>query len=414
MCLTFKKSLLISILVFVSCLLQGCSGFFSSSGASRAQVESAADPETRDSPISVISVNNGVALKVLNAYRSIKFNDVLPVAKSPENLVGLGDSLDILVWEAPPAILFTSSSSSSAMLTSNALSTSGKSSNVNISPASLGMPMTALPPQVVNKQGTVIFPFIGRIQVAGKTLTKIEKEIVEKLAGKANQPQVMVRLVTNYASTVTVVGEVNSSVLMPLTPKGERLLDAIAIAGGVKAPVNKMTIQVTRNGQTQSLPMETVIQDPRQNIPLLPGDVVTAYYQPLSFTVLGATGKNDEITFEAQGIMLSQALARVGGLSNSLADSKGIFIFRYEDPKTLDIKVSAAQSQFPKDQVPVIYQFDLNDPGTFFASQNFPMKNKDMVYVATASSVELLKFLAIISSVLSPAAAVNSGVLSGL
>jgi polysaccharide export outer membrane protein len=253
------------------------------------------------------------------------------------------------------------------------------------------MPMTALPPQVVNKQGTVIFPFIGRIHVAGKTLTQIEKEIVEKLAGKANQPQVMVRLVTNYASTVTVVGEVNSSVLMPLTPKGERLLDAIAVAGGVKAPVNKMTIQVTRAGQTQSLPMETVIQDPRQNIPLLPGDVVTAYYQPLSFTVLGATGKNDEITFEAQGIMLSQALARVGGLSNSLADSKGIFIFRYEDPKTLDIKVTDAQSQFPKDQVPVIYQFDLNDPGTFFASQNFPMKNKDM-------SPNVRKYLRLVTS----------------
>ncbi len=411
---TVKKLLLVPLVLFTTYFLQGCSGFFSSSGASRAQVESAAAPEKNESAISVVAVNNGVALKVLSAYRSMKFNDVLPSARSQENLVGAGDSLDILVWEAPPAILFTASSSYSAMLTSNALSSSGKSSNVNTSPASLGMPMTALPPQVVNKQGTVVFPFVGRIQVAGKTLTQIEKEIVEKLAGKANQPQVMVRLVTNYASTVTVVGEVNSSVLMPLTPKGERLLDAIAIAGGVKAPVNKITIQVTRNGQTKSLPMETVIQDPRQNIALLPGDVVTAYYQPLSFTVLGAAGKNDEVTFEAQGIMLSQALARVGGLNNSLADSKGIFIFRYEDPKTLDIKVSSAQSRFPTDQVPVIYQFDMNDPGTFFASQNFPMKNKDMVYVATASSVELLKFLAIISSVLSPAAAVNSAVLSGL
>ena len=38
---------------------------------------------------------------------------------------------------------------------------------------------------------------------------------------------------------------------------------------------------------------------------------MTAFFQPYSFTVLGAAGKNDEIRFEGAGITLSQALGRM-------------------------------------------------------------------------------------------------------
>ena len=183
-------------------------------------------------------------------------------------------------------------------------------------------------------------------------------------------------------------------------------MDAIAAAGGVRQPVNKSTVQVTRNGRIQSLPLETIIRDPKQNIVLQPNDVVTVYFQPLSFTVLGATGTNNEVTFEAQGITLSQALGRVGGLSDGRADSKGVFIFRYEDPASPAVRPNVLVTEDNK--VPVVYQFDMNDPATFFLAQSFPMKNRDVVYVSTAANVELMKFLAIITSVLSPAVAINN------
>lgn len=406
------KFVVVSIVLSSSLTLQGCAGFFASSGASRSQVTEAADPNMTDSPVTLIPVNNAIALQVLNAQRSILFKEHLAPARAPENLIGAGDAIDILIWEAPPAILFASAPPTSMISTASL--PGGKSAQFTPSPATLGMPMTALPPQVVSKQGSVVFPFVGRISVAGKTLTQIENLIVQKLAGKANQPQVMVRLINNAASTVTVVGEVANNTLVALTPKGERLLDAIALAGGVKQPVNKTTIQISRHGQTQALPLEAIIQNPKQNIPLLPGDVITAYFQPLSMTVLGSTGKNDEVTFEAQGIMLSQALARVGGLVNSLSDEKGVFIFRFEDQSALENVVTVGASKTTDGKLPVIYQFDMGNPATFFAAQNFPIKNKDMVYVASASSVELMKFLSIVTSVLSPAAAINSGVLSGI
>ena len=144
---------------------------------------------------------------------------------------------------------------------------------------------------MVTSAGTITVPFVGALRVEGQTLQQVEAAIAERLKGKANQPQVIVRLVRNASSTVTVVGEVGRSMLMPLTPRGERLLDALAEAGGVRQPVNKMSVQITRGDRVVTLPLETVIQDPRQNIPLRPGDVITALHQSLSMSVLGATGR---------------------------------------------------------------------------------------------------------------------------
>lgn len=377
-----------AIILGAALLIQGCNGYFASAGASRSQVTEVA---TGDAPslIQVVPVTPAIARQVMAAERSMKFPQI-PNQAAPENLIGPGDTLDIIVWEAPPAILFRNSSSSSFLGT--------------VTPT--GTSTTSLPPQMVSKQGDIVFPFVGKIQVSGKTPAQIENLIVEKLKGKANQPQVIVRVASNLSSTVTVVGEVKQSTRMPLTPKGERILDAIALAGGVNQPVNKMTVQVARNGRIQSLPLETVIRDPKQNIVLQPNDVVTVYYQPLSFTVLGATGKNDELTFEATGITLSQALGRVGGLQDMRADSKAVFIFRLEEPGSPVVQPNGLVTEDNK--VPVVYQFDMNEPSTFFLAQNFPMKNRDVMYVSSASSVELMKFLAVITSVLSPAASINN------
>src|SRR5258708_10361136 len=80
----------------------------------------------------------------------------------------------------------------------------------------------------------------------------------------------------------------------------------------------------------EGLGLDLIIRDPKQNVPLHPGDVVTAMFQPLTFTALGATGKNEEVSFETQGITLAQALARTGGLLGGQSAAQGIYIFPFE------------------------------------------------------------------------------------
>jgi len=226
---------------------------------------------------------------------------------------------------------------------------------------------------------------------------------------------VLVLLTRNLSSTVTVVGEVTTSTRVPLTAAHERLLDALAVAAGVKQPVNKTTIQITRGANVYALPLETIIQDPKQNISLQSGDVITALFQPLSFTALGATGKNDEINFETQGISLAQALARSGALIDSRSNPSGVFVFRLEPKGTQVESASADSPSVPmttaQGLVPVVYRVDLKDPRSLFWIQSFPMKDRDVLYVSNAPVAELQKFLNLIFTLAYP---VLTGVQAGL
>jgi len=366
--------------LFGAAVVSGCAQL-PASGPSSRDIEQA--PPAAASAIQIVDVDDGVTRNLLAQRAPVMFSDKLGNVVGGSHQVGPGDGLEVSIWEAPPATLFGT----------GVIETRGGG-------AAPGTRATVLPEQMVNSDGYITVPFAGRILAGGKTLQAIEGEIVRKLTGKANQPEVLVRLTRNVSANVTVVGEVANSTRVPLTPGNERLLDALAAAAGVRQPVNKMTIQVTRGSSAYMLPLETIIRDPKQNVRLQAGDVVTAMFQPLSFTALGATGKNEEINFEAQGITLAQALARAGGLQDARADAKGVFIFRFEPADAMKWPRPPATTADGK--VPVIYRIDLRNPASFFTMQNFAIANKDLLYVSNAPAAELQKFLNVVFSVAYP------------
>jgi polysaccharide export outer membrane protein len=362
-------------------LLAGCTGFVPTIGPSRHAIDSVAPPPAA-AAIEVLDIDD-VVTERLRAQRALHlFSETLGNQRIAARTVGPGDVLEVSIWEASPATLFAS-----GPLTTNGVIGTSRG--------------TALPEQPIDDAGTIYVPFAGRVPAAGRTLSAIQDDIIARLQGKANQPEVLVRLTHNYSSNATVVGEVNSSTRVPLVPGNERLLDALAAAAGVRQPVNKMTIQVTRAENVYSLPLETIIRDPKQNVPLQPGDVVTALFQPYSFTALGATGKNEEVNFETQGITLAQALARSGGLIDSRSNVRGVFIFRFAPKNALDWPRQPVQST-ADGLVPAVFRIDLSDPRSFFRIQNFRMENGDILYVSNAPVTEIQKFLNVLFSVAYP------------
>jgi polysaccharide export outer membrane protein len=363
-------------------LLSSCAGFLPTIGPTRTAIERSKPPPNA-AAIQVIVIDDAVTRQLL-AQRELRlFSETLGNKRIAARTVGPGDILEVSIWEAAPATLFgipPLSGSSALIATSHA---------------------TTLPEQPVDDEGFILVPFAGRIPAAGKSLTSIEGEIVSRLKDKANQPEVLVRMTHNLSSNATVVGEVNVSTRVGLVPGNERLLDALAAAAGVRQPVNKMTIQVTRADNVYSLPLETIIRDPRQNVPLQPGDVVTALFQPYSFTALGATGKNEEVNFETQGITLAQALARSGGLIDSRSNATGVFIFRFEPKAALNWPRQPVMST-AEGMVPVVFRIDLTDPRSFFLIQSFPMENRDVLYVSNAPITEIQKSLNVLFSIVYP------------
>src|SRR5579884_1126831 len=327
-------------------LLMGLSACTSlgAAGPSTTTVRGAHEAPLGAANIKVIDVTNSVAARIVAENHPASLATTIGDAAPTNSIVGRGDVLEVTVWEAPPAVLF------------GANANFGPSGSDSILAASAGVGQkTSLPDMMVDGDGMIRIPFAGAIQAAGRTPRQIEREIVARLQGKAHDPQVAVRLATNANANVTVVGDVATNGRVPLTPHGERVLDVIASAGGVKQPVGKMTIQVTRGDRVATLPLEAVIHDPAENIRLAAGDVVTALYQPFSFTSLGATGRSDEVQFEGTGLTLAQALGRIGGLKDDRADIRGVFIFRFEDPAALDPALVAGARRTPDGKIPVIY-----------------------------------------------------------
>lgn len=367
------------LLILAPLLLQGCATtaqWLPSSGPSTSVIKDEAQKPNTD--IHLINIDDVVLHQLQEARKHGSFSSQFKDDLGASYLVGAGDVLAISLWEAPPATLF--SSGAAIAMGTNATTQ-----------------MISFPEQMVSAKGDIEIPFAGSIHVTGLTPTQIQTAIERRLVGKAHDPQVLVRMANNATSTVTIVGDVAQSLRMPLTAKGERLLDALAAAGGVRQSVDKETIQLARAGHVLSMPLERVIQEPAQNVQLMPGDVLTVMNQPLKLTVLGATTQNKELDFESQGISLAQALARVGGLQDMRADAGGVFIFRFESPQNMgDLAKNLPLTVDGK--LPVVFELNLRQPASMLLAQNFMMQNKDVIYVSNSPAAELQKFLNILTS----------------
>ncbi len=359
--------------------LAGCQAIHNwqpTAGPTKKVIENQVD--TTGTGLTIIEIDNHIASVSSQMTAMGQFSQFRHTSGSAfSNIINAGDVVDVSIWEAPPALLFGAASDIVALS---------------------GSKEVRLPEQMVDGKGQITIPFVGKIIVSGKTPQQVQDMIVKGLHKKANNPSAVVRIAKNNSADVTIVGEVNNSTRMPLTGKAERVLDAIAAAGGTKHPSSRVTIQLNRQGRSIEMPFDAVVADPRQNIVLQKGDVVSVSYQTKSYTVLGATTKNDEINFETSGISLMQALARAGGLNDNRADARGVFIFRQESINVLTPEQRYAlpmQMQYSA-KVPVIYRLNLKDPINYIVAQNFAIKDKDLIYVSNAPAVEFRKFVALI------------------
>ncbi len=377
-----KKATFPLLCLSLSAFLSACAAM-PHSGPSAGDVRSLEENNEGLTNITVQKVDIALTKALLEKKKAPLFSEVFNNGRRPEYRAQSGDFLEIIIWEAPPNILF----GGPGIDTQTGAISSAKAES--------------LPAQMVMEDGKITVPFAGNITVRGRTTRQIEKIIEQKLQGQANRPQVLVRFSQNNASNVIVVGDLNNNTRMAITPKGERVLDAIAAGGGAANAIQNTAIQLSRATKTAILPLEKIIQQPRENIILLPGDVVTALYQPKKFSIMGAVAKNAELSFEVQGISLAQALVRAGGFNDMRANPSGVFVFRFE-------KTPVAQGESPllmanNGTVPTVYEIDFENPATFFVTQNFMLEDGDVLYVANAQSVELQKFLSLLGSVVAPA-----------
>lgn len=363
------------LLIIIAIIEAGC-GSLPSDGPSSGDIRDEYQATSKPLPFELVDLTATVIETLKNrpnASLAISFGDYRP---APDITIGRGDGVTVNIWETGSDTLF-SSTSAPAMA----------------GPAMVGGRGTLIPEQTVGSDGGISVPFAGRVSVAGHTTLEVQQAIEQALAGKAQKPQVLVNISRPQSSTVTVVGDGAASARVPISIGGERLLDVLAAAGGPRAPTYESWVQLTRNEASVTLPLARILNDPKENIYLRPADDLVVLRQPQTFTAFGATGRSTQINFDASHLSLIEAVAKSGGLLDSRANPRGVYLFRYEPQTVAEHLSTASQAQTDSGPVAVIYRLDLTKAGSYFLAQNFDLRDHDVLFVSSASFNQLQKFL---------------------
>ena len=383
----------------------GCS-FIPKDGPTGDQVKDNAEVTVQ--PTQVLSyalVNlNPLVLDVANRSTIAQmpsFNNLQTKSSRGDVRIGVGDILSITVFEAAAGGLFI--------------------------PAEAGVRagnFVQIPGQQVDGAGFINVPYAGNVKVAGFTARDISSEISKRLAGRAIEPQTVVSIVERRGNDVSVLGEVSQPNRFAMDPGGIRVLSAIARSGGPRYPAYQTVVTIQRGGVKSQSILSAIIKDPKQNVPIAPGDVIFVSREPKIFLAFGATPEPNgtssttaigassvtntrRFEFDNDNITLAEGLAKAGGLAPERADPHSVFLMRFESRRTLSA-MGVDVSRYEQDSVPTIYAVDLSRSDGFFLMNDFYMRHKDMIVVADSVANDVNKFLIVMNNAASIAQNINA------
>ena len=268
-----------------------------------------------------------------------------------------------------------------------------------------GQRVSVLDTVQVDGQGFIFVPYAGRIKAAGNSPEVLRDAIARKLDSQTPDPQVTVTRVAGDGATVSVSGGVGAQGVYPIERPTRTLTAMIAKAGGVVLEPSVAIVRVTRGGQTGKIWLEDLYANPSLDIALRAGDRVVVENDTRAFVALGATGAQNRVPFTTQTLSAIEAIATVGGLSTSLADPTGVFVFRNEPAEIANAVLG--RNDLQGDQR-MVYVMDLTQPTGVFEARDFLVRDGDTVYVTEAPFVQWQKTLSAITGTASAAGSVST------
>ncbi|PAU72652.1 polysaccharide export protein [Vreelandella alkaliphila] len=267
-----------------------------------------------------------------------------PVVPGYEYRVGPGDILSVIVYDHPE-LTIPAGSERSAAETGNR----------------------------IRPNGTMFYPYVGRVRVEGMTLDEVRNLITRRLANVINEPQVEVGIAAFNSQKVYISGAVENPGTLPLTIVPMTILDAISAVGGARENADWRNVTLSRNGGEERISLYAMMRqgDMTQNRLLRDGDLLhVPTMENQNVVVMGQVVRPGTIAIGNERITLTDALGRAGGVNESRAEPSGIFVVRGNSPGS--------------EKFATVYQLDIRDATRLLLGTRFPLQPQDVVYVTSA------------------------------
>lgn len=301
---------------------------------------------------------------------------VLPVTPPSSYRVHAGDTLRVIVWDRPelnnPG--FSSLGASIVALGSAASTNSpAESAGGNLDPIG----------RVVQADGTIYFPYVGKVKVAGETTDSIRRDLTARLDNVVRNPQLDVSVASFRSQKIYVSGEVKAPGAITLTDTPETVADAISGAGGYTENGDLSAATLSRGGHQYPIDLYSFFYDGdiSQNILLEDGDVLNVPQRRFKKVfVLGEVMKPVSQVMPTGRFTLSEALADAGGLNPVSANAAQVYVFRQGEGSRVDV-----------------YQMDATSPGMLVLGDQFALRPRDVIFVDAA---HVTRFYRVVTQIL--------------
>ncbi len=285
--------------------------------------------------------------------------------------IGPGDTLYITVWDHPE-------------LTSPAGS----------------QQQTAANGRMVRSDGTLFYPYVGSVKVAGMTVEQVRQTLSTKIAKYVERPQVDVGVVGYNSQHVLLQGAFMKTSVQPITTVPLTLGQALGEASINADQANMSDLVLTRDGHDYHLDLGAANggHGVAQDIYLKPGDRLTLPFNDTQEVyVMGEVVRPMAVTFRSVAdLSLTQALGRAGGLNPVTSSGREVYVIR--GAKNLENAPAK------------VFHLDARSPAAFALGDEFRVRPGDVVFVGAAGITRWNRFLSQLlpaATLVSSAAAAN-------